>query len=72
MVKSSRPAERQLPLFLITSGTISGEKWDTKLSSGHSIRSFRLKIRVNGSLVWEVNCLIKSVAILRVRVFEEK
>ena len=46
-------------------------------SSGHSLRSSRLTIRVDGSLVWgtiEVNFLAKVVAIsrLRVRVLDEK
>ena len=30
--------------------TISGENRDTELSSGHSLRSFRLTIRAEGSL----------------------
>ena len=79
MVIASGPASRELPLFLIACESISGEKRDIKLSSGHSLRNFRLTIRADGSLVWEtaeVNCSAKSVAIyihtLRVRDLEEK
>ena len=77
MVRPSGPAVLELPLFLIACETISGEKRGAELSRGHSLRSFRLTIRVDGSLVWEtaeVNCSAKAVAIsrLRVRVLEEK
>ena len=76
MVRSSGPALLGLPLFLIACSTISGEKRGVKLSSGHSLRSSRLTIRFDRSLGWgiiEVNCLVKAVAIsrLRVRVLEE-
>ena len=39
--RSSGPAARELPLFLIACETISGEKRNTELSSGHSLRSVR-------------------------------
>ena len=71
MVRPSGPAARELPLFLITYETISGKKWGTELSSGHSLRSFHLTISEGGSLVWEtaeVNCLKKLFAIYRLRV----
>ena len=47
------------------------------ISSGYSLRSFRLIIRVDGSLVWDtaqVICLATAVVIstLRVRDLEEK
>ena len=76
MVRSSGPAARELPLFLIACETISGEKQDIELSSGRSLWSFfLLTIRVDGSLVWEteeVNCIAKTISTLRVRYLEEK
>ena len=63
--RSSGPAVRELPLFLIASNIISGEKRDTEISNGHSLRSFHLTILANGSLVWKtakVNCLAKALA----------
>ena len=76
MVRSFGPVARELPLFLIACKTMSGEMRDTQLSSGHSLWSFRLRIRADGSLVWEtteVNRLTKAVAIskLRLRDLEE-
>ena len=76
-MRSSGPAARELSLFIIACETISGEKRDTVLSSGHSLRSFHLTIRVDESLVWEtaeVNCLAEVVAIskLQMRGSEEK
>ena len=71
MVRSSKPAARELPLLLIFSETISRKKRGTELSSGHSLWSFNLTIWVDGSLVWEtaeVNCLAKSIAISPLRV----
>ena len=47
-----------------TCETISGEKRDNELSTGHSLRSFRLTIRAGVSLEWwtgEMNCLSKAV-----------
>ena len=75
MVRPSGSAARELLLFLIAYETISGEKRDTGLSSGHSLRSLRLAIRADGSLEWgtgKVNSLAKAVAIfpLWVRDFE--
>ena len=77
MARSSEPAARELPSFLIACEIISGEKRDNELPSGHSLWSFRLIIRADGSLVWDtaqVICLAKTVAIstLRVRDSEEK
>ena len=71
------PRGKILEPFLIACAAISGEKRGVELSSGHSLRSSRLIIRVDGSLVWgtiEVNCLAKTAAIsrLRVRVLDEK
>ena len=44
--------------------SISEDKWDTKLSSEHSLRSLHLIIWADGSLVSEeVNCLAKAVSI---------
>ena len=66
MVRSSGPAAKELPPFLIACETISAEKRDTELSSGDSLWSFRLTIRADGSLVLEtveVNCSAKAVAI---------
>ena len=55
MVRSSGPVARKMPLFLIACGTIPGEALDNKLSSGHSLWSFSLTIRADGSLVWETS-----------------
>ena len=58
MVMPSGLAAKELLLFLIANGTISGEQRYTELSSGHSLRSLRLTI---WSLEWEigeVNCLL--------------
>ena len=77
MVRPSGPALLELPLSLIACATISGVNRGVDIPRRHSLRSFRLTIRVDGSLVWgtiEVNCLAKAVAIsrLRVRVLDEE
>ena len=75
MTSSSGPAVRELPPFLKACETISVEKRKTDSSSRHSLWSFRLTIRADGSLEWgigEVNCLAEAVVIspLRVRDLE--
>ena len=65
-MRPSSPAVREFPLFRTTRETISGEKGDTELSSGHSLKNLRLTIQADGSLVWEtgeLNCLAKASAI---------
>ena len=76
-MRSSGIAARELLLFLIACGTISGEKRDTELSSEHFLWNFHLTIRVGRMPVWEtseMNCLAKAVVIstLRVRDLEER
>ena len=44
MVRSSGPAAREFPLYFIACETISRNKRDTELSSGHFLWSFRLTI----------------------------
>ena len=75
MVRPSAPMAKELPLVLIACETIC-EKRGAGLSSGQSLRSFRLAIRADGPLEWdtaEVKCLAKAVAIstLRVRDLDE-
>ena len=71
MVRPSGPAVLKLPLFLIACETISGEKRNAELFSRYYLRSFHLRIRVDGLLVWGtivVNNLTKAVFISRLRV----
>ena len=64
-------------MFLMTCETITGDKRNTELSSGQSLRTFRLTIRLDGSHDWgtgEVNYLAKAVVIssFQARDLEEK
>ena len=69
--------KRIAAVFYSLRNNIRRESVHPELSGGHSLWSFRLTIRVDGSLTWEtaeVNCLAKAVDTFTLRVWnlEEK